>query len=92
MSMAGAEDSQVAREFGMRVVFLDYHYAAPVPGLDPVEIPSTRDAIQSICVLRIFGSTPSGQKACLHVHQVRLHHSTCSMPTFQQHSTARRPD
>jgi hypothetical protein len=63
--------SQYTRSFGVRVVSCDYHYAAPVPGLDPLVVPSTNQGIEKVCVLRVFGSTLSGQKTCLHVHQVR---------------------
>lgn len=71
----GASDvtgaSQYGRELCVRVVALDYHYCAPVPGLDPTHIPATQEPLGKVAVIRIFGSTPSGQKTCLHVHQVR---------------------
>ena len=62
--------SQHARTFAVRIVSLDYHYAKPLPGLDPTSIPRSGVPIPKVCVLRVFGSTPSGQKTCLHVHQV----------------------
>jgi DNA polymerase zeta len=71
MSASPVQDrSQFARSFAIRIVALDYNYVVPSPALDPVCIPLTGEAISKVCVLRVFGSTPSGQKTCLHVHQV----------------------
>lgn len=62
--------SQHARTLAVRIVALDYHYARPLPGLDPAYIPRCGTPIPKLCVLRVFGATPSGQKACVHIHQV----------------------
>jgi hypothetical protein len=69
--------SQHARTFAVRIVSLDYYYAPPLPGLDPTVIPGSGTPIPKVCVLRVFGSTPSGQKTCLHVHQVQLSAALC---------------
>lgn len=70
-----AHASQYDRQFAVRVVALDYHYAPPKPGLDPTVVPSTGTEIKKVCVVRVFGSTLSGQPTCLHVHQVRCLHA-----------------
>jgi DNA polymerase zeta len=70
MPTHASQPSQYARQFAVRVVALDYHYAAPLPGLDPMVVPFTGQEVQKVCVIRVFGSTLSGQKTCLHVHQV----------------------
>lgn len=56
--------------FVVRIVSIDYYMAAPLPGVDVNfnSVEGTR--IEQVPVVRIFGSTPAGQKACLHVHQV----------------------
>lgn len=56
--------------FVVRIVSIDYYMAAPLPGVDVNfnSVEGTR--IEQVPVIRIFGSTPAGQKACLHVHQV----------------------
>jgi hypothetical protein len=56
--------------FSMRVVALDHYLARPLPGLDPCVSSLEGTAIDQVPVIRVFGSTPSGQKACLHLHQV----------------------
>lgn len=92
--------SQYERQFAVRVVALDYHYAAPKPGLDPTTVPATGAAIKKVCVVRVFGSTLSGQTTCLHVHQVCCWHaafkiahpmSACPLAPRRQ-DAARGPD
>ena len=65
-------DQKQAQEFAVRLVSIDYYMARPTPGLDECYSELEGRAIDQVPIIRIFGSTPSGQKACVHVHGVRL--------------------
>ncbi|KAJ1555441.1 DNA polymerase zeta catalytic subunit [Cladochytrium tenue] len=59
--------------FSVRVVSVDYAMTRPVPGVDPYSTPfvaPTAPPLRRVPILRVFGATPAGQKACVHVHQV----------------------
>lgn len=56
--------------FSVRIVSLDYYHAPPVPGLDVTFSSLEGTAVDSVPVVRVFGSTPAGQRVCLHLHQV----------------------
>ena len=56
--------------FSVRIVSLDHYMATPVAGVDACWSELEGGAIQKVPVVRIFGSTPAGQKACLHLHGV----------------------
>eukprot|EP00955_Chlamydomonas_euryale_P112430 366130-Chlamydomonas_euryale.AAC.57 len=72
--MAGAaaplENGVPHPPFCMRIVALDYYMARPTLGVDACFSPSEGTAVEQVPVVRIFGSTPAGQKACLHLHRV----------------------
>ncbi|XBI89303.1 hypothetical protein VPH35_027143 [Triticum aestivum] len=53
----------------VRIVSLDYYMAPPVPGLDISYSPFHCEEVEEVPVIRIYGSTPAGQKTCLHIHQ-----------------------
>ncbi|XP_051144572.1 DNA polymerase zeta catalytic subunit [Andrographis paniculata] len=63
------EDSQ-AQLFSVRIVSIDYYTATPIPGLDTSYSTFHGGRVKEVPVIRIYGSTPAGQKTCLHVHQV----------------------
>jgi DNA polymerase zeta len=69
-----------APPFQLRIVQIDYYMAGPIPGLDVCFSPFESDAVQLVPVVRIFGATPAGQMACLHLHRVSqpLHLATGS--------------
>ena len=66
-----ASVGQEKEEFIFRIVALDYYMARPVPGLDVCYSQLEGTAIERVPVIQIYGSTPGGQKTCLHLHKVR---------------------
>lgn len=62
--------SSILPEFVVRLVSIDYYMARPTPGLDECYSRLEGKTIDQVPIIRIFGSTPSGQKACVHVHGV----------------------
>jgi DNA polymerase zeta len=58
----------------VRLVAIDWYMAPPLPGLDVCFSFFEGTAIQQVPVVRIFGSTPAGQKACVHLHKVCARH------------------
>ena len=56
--------------FLVRLVSIDYYMARPAPKVDVSYAPLEGTAVDQVPVVRIFGSTPSGQKACVHLHKV----------------------
>ncbi|XP_041971282.1 DNA polymerase zeta catalytic subunit [Aricia agestis] len=57
-------------KFSVRVVVCDHYTTKPVPGLDVIYSEFRGSDIKQVPVLRVFGSTPDGKKACLHIHGV----------------------
>lgn len=60
------EDSKV---FSVRIVSIDYYMTAPIPGIDISQSTFHGGKVKEVPVIRIFGSTPAGQKTCLHIHR-----------------------
>ncbi|ORY95936.1 hypothetical protein BCR43DRAFT_316967 [Syncephalastrum racemosum] len=52
----------------VRVTNIDHYLTDPGP-LDRSNCPFSTEPLTKVPVIRIFGSTPAGQKACLHIHQ-----------------------
>ena len=69
-SQQAAAGSSPREELVVRLVSIDYYMTRPVPGLDECYSQLEGSAIDQVPVIRIFGSTPSGQKTCVHVHGV----------------------
>ena len=56
--------------FSVRIVDVDFYVTKPTEGLDVLYSEFREANVTRAPVLRVFGSTPSGQKTCVHVHQV----------------------
>ena len=56
----------------LRIVSLDHYMAHPVPEIDVCWSELEGVAVQRVPIVRIFGTTTGGQKACLHLHGVRF--------------------
>ena len=54
----------------VRLVVVDHYQASPQPGLDPLVSQFTGYNIKKVPIIRIFGSSPAGQRVCLHLHGV----------------------
>ena len=54
----------------VRLVVVDHYQSDPVAGLDPLVSQFTGYNIKKVPVIRIFGSSPAGQRTCLHLHGV----------------------
>lgn len=54
----------------VRCVVADHYQAEPIPGLDPLVSDFTGYNIRKVPIIRVFGSTSSGQRACLHIHGI----------------------
>jgi hypothetical protein len=71
-------------EFRVRIVALDYYMAPPAPLVDLSYSSLEGTAIDRVPVVRIFGSTPAGQKACLHLHKVGSRGAAAAGPAALQ--------
>lgn len=56
----------------LRIVNIEYYLAPPIPEVDACWSSLEGSPVTHVPVVRIYGSTPQGQKACLHVHQVGM--------------------
>ncbi|XP_012150991.1 DNA polymerase zeta catalytic subunit isoform X2 [Megachile rotundata] len=56
--------------FSISLVTLDSYQSTPIPELDVTFSEFRGTEIKYVPVVRIFGSTPSGTKTCLHIHGV----------------------
>lgn len=56
--------------FSLRIVALDHYQAPPTPGLDVTFSSLEGTTVDLVPIVRVFGSTPAGQRVCLHLHQV----------------------
>uniref|UniRef100_I3JZM5 DNA polymerase zeta catalytic subunit n=1 Tax=Oreochromis niloticus TaxID=8128 RepID=I3JZM5_ORENI len=56
--------------FAVRIVTADYYLTSPIKDLDVCYSEFRESDVKKVPVVRIFGSTPAGQKTCLHLHGV----------------------
>ncbi|XP_024966298.1 DNA polymerase zeta catalytic subunit isoform X1 [Cynara cardunculus var. scolymus] len=64
------EDSQSdSKIFSVRIVSIDYYMSPPIPDLDLCYSSFQGGKVNEVPVIRVYGSTPAGQKTCLHIHQ-----------------------
>ncbi len=52
---------------------MDYYLTSPHPDasdLDPIYSMFKSTSVKKVPILRVFGVTPAGQKACLHIHGI----------------------
>ena len=68
----------------VRIVTMDYYMATPSTDVnnhfDPVYSMFRSAPIKKVPILRVFGTTPAGQKACLHIHGIFPY--LCKIPLF----------
>eukprot|EP00095_Tigriopus_kingsejongensis_P000962 maker-scaffold83_size396513-snap-gene-1.20 protein:Tk00962 transcript:maker-scaffold83_size396513-snap-gene-1.20-mRNA-1 annotation:"hypothetical protein DAPPUDRAFT_301034" len=70
MSQASEVSASEAAFISLRIVTFDHYMAQPIPGLDPLYAQTRHESVHRVPILRLFGPTPGGQKACLHLHGV----------------------
>ncbi|CAG4991602.1 unnamed protein product [Parnassius apollo] len=72
IGQADLTDSSTSKnpEFSIRIVICDYYLTKPIPGVDVIYSEFRGSDIKQVPVLRVFGPTPDGRKACLHIHGV----------------------
>jgi DNA polymerase zeta len=57
--------------FSVRIVSVDYYVSVGViKDLDVCYSNFSGSGIKNVPIIRIFGSTPCGQKTCVHIHKV----------------------
>ncbi|KAF5178796.1 Dna polymerase zeta catalytic subunit [Thalictrum thalictroides] len=55
--------------FSVRIVSIDYYMSSPIPDFDICYSSFQGEKVNEVPIIRIYGSTPAGQKTCLHVHR-----------------------
>ena len=67
MSQHSSEEQPL---ISVRIVTIEHYMANPIEDLDVTYSTFRSCRIKKVPVLRIFGSTPAGQKTCLHLHGI----------------------
>ncbi|XVE63010.1 hypothetical protein DITRI_Ditri06bG0165400 [Diplodiscus trichospermus] len=55
--------------FSVRIVSIDHYMAPPISGYDICYSSFQGEKVNEVPIIRIYGSTPAGQKTCLHIHR-----------------------
>ncbi|XVF06076.1 hypothetical protein REPUB_Repub06bG0017200 [Reevesia pubescens] len=53
----------------VQIVSIDHYMAPPIPDFDICYGSFQGEKVNEVPVIRIYGSTPAGQKTCLHIHR-----------------------
>ena len=70
-SRSASATSPSSALFSMRIINADHYLNAPLPGIDPSHSAFRyQTPIKQVPLIRVYGSTPAGQKTLLHVHGV----------------------
>ncbi|KAJ4719461.1 DNA polymerase [Melia azedarach] len=64
-----ADSQPDSNVFSVRIVSIDHYMSPPIPGYDICYSSFQGGKVNEVPVIRVYGSTPSGQKTCLHIHQ-----------------------
>ncbi|KAL5783696.1 hypothetical protein ACOSP7_008725 [Xanthoceras sorbifolium] len=64
-----ADSQPDSKIFSVRIVSIDHYMAPPIPGYDFCYSSFQGDKVHEVPIIRVYGSTPAGQKTCLHVHR-----------------------
>ncbi|XP_018577848.1 DNA polymerase zeta catalytic subunit isoform X2 [Anoplophora glabripennis] len=56
--------------YPIRIIILDSYMSTPTQGLDVMYSEFRGSAINQVPIIRLFGSTETGEKICLHIHGV----------------------
>ncbi|KAL0801003.1 hypothetical protein Bca101_056179 [Brassica carinata] len=82
-----AESLSGPNVFSARIVSIDYYMASPIPGFDLCYSTFQGGEVKEVPVIRIYGSTPAGQKTCLHIHRALPYlYIPCSDIPLDQHT------
>ena len=65
--------------FALKIINIDYYMSSGHPDLD--ETVGQFGKLAKVPVVRIYGSTPLGQKGCIFLHRVCIH-ASCFYPLF----------
>ncbi|KAK0600215.1 hypothetical protein LWI29_012749 [Acer saccharum] len=65
-----ADSQPDSKLFSVRIVSIDHYMAPPIPDYDFCYSSFQGDNVHEVPIIRVYGSTPAGQKTCLHVHRV----------------------
>ncbi|CAN0914193.1 DNA polymerase zeta catalytic subunit [Linum grandiflorum] len=63
-----ADSQSNSKVFSVRIVSIDHYMASPVPDVDACYSSFQGGNVNEVPVIRVYGSTPAGQKTCLHIH------------------------
>ncbi|XP_048591885.1 DNA polymerase zeta catalytic subunit-like isoform X1 [Brassica napus] len=82
-----AESLSGPNVFSLRIVSIDYYMASPIPAYDLCYNSFQGGEVKEVPVIRVYGSTPSGQKTCLHIHRALPYlYIPCSDIPLDQHN------
>ncbi|KAK4595865.1 hypothetical protein RGQ29_014091 [Quercus rubra] len=81
-----ADSQSDSNAFSVRIVSIDHYMAPPTHGLDISCSTFQGGKANEVPVIRIYGSTPAGQKTCLHIHGDLLYlYVPCADISLQPH-------